>query len=188
MSAGRRFPRALALRVAGEICDALRPVCERLKVCGSLRRGKPDVGDVEFVFIPLLVTVPADFFTTCQADLAAGAIEALVAARTIEPRLNANGCRTWGPQNKLARHVASGLPLDFFSGREGNWWSLVVCRTGPAASNEAICNAAIARGWRWNPYGAGFYDRATGELVHRVSSEEDVFAAVGLPALPPSER
>ena len=47
-----RFPRAAAIAVARELCEALKPHCERLIVAGSLRRMKQQVGDVEIVYIP----------------------------------------------------------------------------------------------------------------------------------------
>ena len=46
------FPRAVAIQVARELCEALKPHCERLIVAGSLRRGKQEVGDVEILYIP----------------------------------------------------------------------------------------------------------------------------------------
>lgn len=36
----RRWPRSIAVGVARELCSVLNPLCERLIVAGSLRRGK----------------------------------------------------------------------------------------------------------------------------------------------------
>ena len=47
-----RFPRKDALAVARQCVELLAPVCEQLKVCGSLRRRRETVGDVEIVFVP----------------------------------------------------------------------------------------------------------------------------------------
>ena len=52
MSGKQKFPRAAALAVAKELCDALKPLAEKLIVAGSLRRRKQEVGDVEIVFVP----------------------------------------------------------------------------------------------------------------------------------------
>lgn len=190
MSSGPRFPRAAALAAAKEIVKVLEPACSELIVAGSLRRRKKDVGDIEVVFIPRTVTMPdpEDLLRTpkdfCAADLQ---INAMVAAGVLSKRPKKDGTFTWGPQIKLAVHVASGIPVDLFAGNPANWWCLLVCRTGSAENNVAICNAAIVKGWKWNPYGPGFSDRE-GRLVRRVTSERDVFHAVGLPYKEPWER
>lgn len=189
--AKRRYPRDQAIAVARELCDNLKPVVVEMVVAGSLRRRKDSVGDVEILFIPKFETRadPADMFgRELEVDLAAEQIEALLAAGILSKRPKCDGTFTWGAENKLAMHVASGIPVDLFSAQRANWANLVVCRTGSKESNERICNAAIARGWKWQPYGAGFQDRQTGKLIRTTRSERDVFAAVGLPYLEPWER
>jgi DNA polymerase/3'-5' exonuclease PolX len=103
-------------------------------------------------------------------------------------RPKTDGTLTWGADIKLAVHAESGIPVDFFQACAVNWHCLLVCRTGSKESNERLCNAAIARGWKWNSYGAGFSDRLSGELVRITRSESDVFEAVGLPYKEPWER
>lgn len=44
-----------ALAIAESVVDVLRPVCKRVEIAGSVRRGKPDVKDIEIVAIPDLV-------------------------------------------------------------------------------------------------------------------------------------
>lgn len=191
MSQGSRHPRAAALAVAGELVAGLRPACERLKVVGSLRRLKPDVGDVELLFLPRREDRPDPntlFGDLVAVDLAEAVIGDWLRRGVLRKRVDEAGRTTWGPSNKLAVHAASGIPVDLFAASAANWWSLVVCRTGSAASNTRICLAAEQRGWKWNPYGAGFYDRGTGELVRPVRGEADVFEAVGLICRPPAER
>jgi DNA polymerase/3'-5' exonuclease PolX len=207
----QRFPRALAIDVARELCNALAPHCERLVVAGSLRRRKKMVGDVEILFIPKTKHVPklaqTDMFSEVgralrcapdrgilttpppdlnHVDLAVIAIERLVAIATILPRKTSTGSVVWGPKNKLAYHVTSGIPVDLFSATLENWFNYLVCRTGSADNNTRIASAAQAKGWKWNPYGPGFTDQENN--IVRVDSEEDVFRLAGLPYLEPQER
>lgn len=191
MSQGPRYPREAALAVARELVAILRPACERLKVVGSLRRLKADVGDLELLFVPRRENRPDPntlFGDLVAVDLAEAVMGDWLRCGVLRKRVDEDGRRTWGPSNKLAVHAASGIPVDLFTAGEANWWSLVVCRTGSAASNTRICLAAEQRGWKWNPYGAGFYDRITGELIRPVRGEADVFEAVGLICRPPAER
>lgn len=186
-----KFPRAAALEVARELCAGLKDCTTRLLVAGSLRRRKEEVGDVEILFIPIVAPRPdpTDLFgKEVQTDLATRWINDHEQAGVLARRLKSDGTTTWGAQNKLALHVASGIPVDFFAGTLRNFPCLTVCRTGSAETNQRICNEAIKRGLRWQPYGEGFADRMTGTTLKICRSEQDVFAAVGLPYLEPWER
>ena len=182
-----RFPRDAALVVAGELVHLLGPVCERIAIAGSLRRGKADVGDVEILFIPRIEERPVDMFAMQPFSLAEEAIQRLLDAGTLTKRPNITGGTTWGDKNKLALHTASGIPVDLFAATEDNWFNYLVCRTGPAESNQRIATAAHNLGWKWNPYGPGFTHTATNEQ-RACHSEEAVFAFVGLPFHLPENR
>jgi len=47
-----------ARSIAAEIIEILEPYCEKIAVAGSIRRGKPEVGDIEIVAIPKAVVRP----------------------------------------------------------------------------------------------------------------------------------
>ena len=184
-----RFPLPVAAAVADHLVGQLSVACLRIVTAGSIRRARPDVGDIELLYIPRVEPSkdPADLFANRDVNLADRAIADLEARRILARRLNARGHPTFGPSNKLMVHVPSGIPVDLFTARRENWFNLLVCRTGPAESNMRIAKAAIGRGWRWNPYAPGF-TRAGGGEEHPVQSEEDVFAFVGLPYLEPQAR
>lgn len=193
MSDKPKYPRAEAVAVAKALCDVLKPLCERLIVAGSLRRRRAEVGDVEILYVPKLrtVEVPAeDMFEaprTALVDEVDAQLDWFLENGVIRQRLNINGSVAWGEKNKLAVHVASEMPVDFFMATEANWFNYLVCRTGGQESNVRIASAAKARGWQWNPYGEGF-TRLTGGVNYAVRSERDVFEFVGLPYQEPWER
>lgn len=199
MSDKPKFPRADALKVAKEMCEQLSPWCEErplekpwIIVAGSLRRRKELVGDVEILYVPQMRMVkPAgDWFADeVLVDLISARLDRLIKAGILKKRLTVMGSETWGPKNKLAVHVASGIPVDLFLATKENWYNYLVCRTGSAESNVAIASAAKAMGWGWNPYGTGF-SRPSG-LGHEervITSEREVFEFVGLPYKEPWER
>ena len=187
-----RWPHADGMTIAAEIWAALDPMCERIIVAGSLRRGKPTVGDVEILYIGRTETRPDpdDMFATIVVNLADEAIVALEKSGVLERRLNVNGSATYGQKNKLMRHRASGVPVDLFAATPENWWNYLVCRTGPAESNTRIATAAQLHGWKWHPYGPGFSrENEEGEREEFVvTCEEDVFRFVGLPFTEPRYR
>lgn len=181
-----RFPRAIAQAVAEELIAALAPACERIQYAGSLRREKPTVGDVELLFIPRIGLVPDGLFDLRPVPATDAVLDALLGANIIARRRNVRGAEMWGAKNKLAVHVASGIPVDLFAATPENWFNYLVCRTGPMESNVAIATAAQARGWKWNPYGPGFTDHRGVTIA--AGSERDVFALAGLPFAEPPQR
>ncbi len=186
MSGKVKYPRSAALAVAKEVCDRFRPITARLIVAGSLRRRKPEVGDVEILYIPKVAQEREGLFDMIAVNLVDRDLDRMLREGVIEKRENVRGSEMWGPKNKLARHRASGIPVDFFSATEENWWNYLVCRTGPAESNTLIASVAKAKGWRWDPYSVGFIDHEG--CWRRSESEEHVFQMLGLPYLPPWDR
>lgn len=180
-----RFPHKLACQVAGEIFEPLKAASTRIAVVGSVRRLRPFVHDIEILYIPKLETRKADMFATIEASLADEAIAHLLETGLIEKRLNSLGRPAFGPLNKLARHVETGLPVDLFAADEDNWWNMLVCRTGPKSSNIAIATAAAKLGWTWRPYEKGFTSGAHWHVTH---SEQEVFELVGLKYKEPRDR
>jgi len=186
-----KYPAVVVRVIAKEIQQSLERYCEPGYCCiaGSLRRLKPTVGDAEVLFVPRRELAPcgSELFDV-PTDLAAAAIKGLCTMKWLEPRRNAKGQLTWGELIKLTRHVATGVPIDFFTATKENWWNYLVCRTGPAESNLAICAAARARGWKWEPYSSGFVD--VNDATHRavMESERAVFEFVGLKYLEPKDR
>lgn len=189
MSDKPKFPNAVAMKVAKELCDSFKPVAERIIVAGSLRRRKPMVGDVEILYIPKTEVRPdpQDMFSTVVVNLVDEQISHLEKDGVLERRKNVNGSEMFGPKNKLMSHRATGMPVDLFQTTADNWHNYLVCRTGPKESNTRICTAAQRMGWKWNPYGNGFTKGVDGMQL-AMESEEAVFKFVGLPYLSPEKR
>ena len=207
MSDKVKFPRAQALPVAQAICAGLKPliVPEHLLVCGSLRRRKAEVGDVEFVFIPRLEDRPDPFDLfgkPVPTDLVGAWLEECLKAGRLAKRPNKKGFFTWGAQNKLglwlvAPEVTRGnpppdvvgyatMPVDFFATTRANWWLTVVIRTGPKELNLRLIAGARKKGLELHAYGV-FTEIATQQPVIP-RSERHVFELCGEPYLEPWER
>lgn len=182
-----RFAREIGMRVAAELCRALRPECIKIIVAGSLRRRKNDIGDIEILYIGRtgVRQKAGDMFEEEEFDRADAKILELELAEVIGRRLNVKGFETYGPKIKLVKHLETGLPVDLFKATADNWFNYLVCRTGPAASNINIAKRAQERGAHWMPFGSGF--RRGGQLIP-VESEAAVFEFVGLPYREPWER
>lgn len=192
MNAKPKFEREAALKVAQEIYDMLSPFCERCKVAGSLRRGKRFVSDIEFLFIPKRVPDPEMLFNSMLAasdmiSLADNLLNRLERDGVLKRRVGENGSTAWGPQNKLAVHVESGIPVDFFSTTEERWPVSLVIRTGGKQTNLMLTMGANKKGLKLNAYGEGFTNLNTGERIPCLT-EEDVFRIAGVPFRRPEFR
>lgn len=191
----KTFPLQDAVPIAEKFLKFLTPHCapNRILVVGSIRRRKPFVKDIEILFVskPSTRVDETDMFKReigCAAvDLA---LEKLLELGVIERRLSKIGRQSWGPENKLATHVKSGMPVDFFYTTDANWPNALVVRTGPSQSNKAIAAAAISKGWKWHAYGDGFTRNDGKSSIDRkvVAEERDVFDFVGIPFKSPEKR
>ena len=187
MSDKPKFPRAVALDVCRQILAHVRPGCERVIVAGSLRRNKKEVGDIEILYIPIMDQEREGLFDLKLVSRVDKALDWMLRAGVIAKRKNVNGSEMWGEKNKLALHVATGIPVDFFCTTAAAWFNYLVCRTGSAENNTRIAMAAKERGLRWNPYGEGFTWLSTGDTIP-VKEEKDVFRIAGLPYKEPHQR
>lgn len=185
----QRFPLAQAQVTAKELIYQLEGFCERIKIAGSVRRGKPNVGDIEVLVIPeMKVRDSGDLFGTEVWQSALDpALESMVASGVLEYRKTKTGSIMNGDKIKLLRHMAYGIPVDVFVTTAESWWNYLVCRTGPAESNKMIATRAKGMGLKWEPYSSGFLVRDTGERII-CRSEREVFDTVDLPYKDPGVR
>jgi DNA polymerase (family 10) len=165
-----------AQKIAETLKGLLEESCERIGIAGSIRRRKPEVGDIELLCIPRFEN---------GVDMLDKELGNMRFLGILAPRPNKRGSFTYGPENKLMLHVPTGIGVDIFSTTEECWPVALVVRTGGKQTNIRISMAAQARGYKFHAYGSGF-STPQEEIVCR--SEREVFEAVGLPYREPWER
>lgn len=183
-----KWPIAKASALADDLTSIIAPHCLHNITCGSIRREKPEVGDVELVFVPKKAAGLIDLFAeTSEMDLL---MSEMLAGGVLRKRLGIDGKPCWGKANKLAVHCRTGIPVDFFSTTLEALPNYTVCRTGGAQNNKLIAIRANELGWEWNPTSIGFTKISGEEKGHvvRMHSEQEVFAFVRLPYLHPRDR
>jgi DNA polymerase/3'-5' exonuclease PolX len=182
----KKYPRETALKVAEELKAILGPACHQIAIVGSLRRGKAEVHDAELLYVPRFTERPEDMFASRFVDLAEEVTDKLLADGVLKKRPNINGHFAWGSSNKLAIHVASGLPVDLFTTTEKRWWVALVIRTGSKETNLRLTTGAIKQGRKLNAYGEGV--TMPDGTVTPAFSEKSVFDLCGVPYLQPEKR
>lgn len=178
MGGTTRWPHAEALAVAEELRGLLEPHCERIEIAGSLRRQKPDVGDIELLCVPK----PAE--SIWHTDALDAALSGLMGDGVLNFRLNGRGSRTYGPLNKYLTHLASGIAVDVFSTDLDHWGAALLIRTGPKEMNVRMMTRCAGLGFKGYVY--GIRNRQGEDMA--VPDEESVFRLLGWDYVPPEQR
>lgn len=206
VKAKTRFAIEEAVAVGVSLFGPLYPCCEEqegggyyLQMAGSVRRKRREVGDLEIVCVPKIGELPDGLFTK-PGSLVDACLDDMIGKGILAKRLNSLGQQSWGAKNKLAVHVETGLPVDFFMTTREAWFNYLVCRTGGAETNTLIATAAQRRGLKWHPYSTGFEvidpglagkilqtDVRRGAMLPALS-EEDVFRIAGIEYQAPWNR
>lgn len=205
-----KFKLDFVLPIANDLHTRLAPLCLRSCIAGSIRRQKPLVGDIEVLFIPCvtLETTEGELFPKPLSTVTLW-IEELQKNKILAPRLKRDGSQTYGSKIKLMTHVETGIPIDFFTATETNWWNNLVCRTGSREHNIKLASRALELGFGWEMMGDGFvvtnehaalqtirrfqlgipeYAVKLGARIFCPQSEEEVFTFLQIPYLLPEQR
>lgn len=159
----RRTPIVDALGVAREMVRELAEVggVTEVEWCGSLRRFADTIGDVDIV--------------VATAD-PRPVMDHVAAHRTASEVIGHGDTKT----SILTR---TGLQIDVRAVAPDQFGSAILYFTGSKAHNIALRQRSIDRGWLLNEYGL-----IDGETVVASRTEEEIYAALDLPWIPPPLR
>lgn len=174
MSEGERIPRQAALDLADQVIAVLSPHCERIEIAGSLRRGKPDVGDIEIVCIPCL---ELDLFGTGSRT-----------AQAIETALREAGYSLAKNGEHFKQFSLGVCKCDLFITVPECWGVIFTIRTGSADFSHRLVTPRNQGGLL-----PSYLKVKDGRIWHgdtclETWEESDVFQAAGLDWIPPEAR
>ena len=149
--------------VAHQVEEAVKSLCDKLKIVGSIRRKKPQVGDCDFVVL-------------ATDNNWAKIVQALRKSKVI--------CS--GPSlTKVNFPVEGGFfQVDFYRATPQTFGIQELIRTGSADHNMWLAGYAISKGYRLK-YSVGLIKDGIAVAGER---EESVFSALDLPCPEPQER
>lgn len=164
-------------------------VCVRAAIAGSLRRRRPEVGDIEIVAIPRIGErqVPIG-----QGDLFLAGVQAEVRLYNalwehLDGQAESGRIRYSKRGDKYRQFTLEGVQVDLFTAEPGNWGWIYLIRTGSADFSHGVAGALNGRG----------YESALGYIRKRSQSigepietpeESDVFRLAGMAWVPPEKR
>ncbi|MCA9291155.1 MAG: DNA polymerase/3'-5' exonuclease PolX [Phycisphaerales bacterium] len=164
-----------ALPVAESMLTTLRAVPGVIEAAfaGSLRRGCETIGDIDLLVATTDPDAAGEAFRTMD-----GVVQVLAAGAT-----------------KSAVRLGSGLQVDLRVVEEASYGAALLYFTGSKQHNVRLRERAVKRGLRLNEYGLfpddGTHDEAPqrrGIAPVAARTEEEIYAAVDLPWIPPELR
>jgi len=155
--------------LAFKILEAIEPYCVRVEVAGSFRRQKQTINDLDLVVHPLYW---------------------LLMVKVIRSEF---GALTVKQGDKLAilnvpfasKQGQGYIQVDLYRADPNTWGIVLLVRTGSKEHNVKLCNLAISKGLRLQ-YSVGLTDKYGNVVAGR--TEEEVFAALGMPYVVPQDR
>jgi len=164
-SSGGRIHLDVALELADQLLAELsaQPFVRRAAYAGSLRRMRETVGDID-----LLVT----------ADQAAAVMETFCASPRVL-RVLAHG------PTKSSVLTTKGVQVDLRVVEPAVWGAALMYFTGSKPHNIHLRALAVRAGLKLSEY--GLFDAGSGEQL-AAATEEEVYARLGLPWIPPPLR
>lgn len=162
--------------IAKELVDLLFPLCRRIVVAGSLRRLRPEIGDIEIVaepkeYVPDLLGNPTETHSLDTFDW------------------SVIGVLVKGGHKYKQVELKQGISLDLFIVTPPAQWGVVLLlRTGNDNFSRTLVTKKVYGGMM--PVAYKMKDGALwhgGELVP-TPEERDVFKVLGIKYIPPVER
>jgi DNA polymerase/3'-5' exonuclease PolX len=164
---------ARAFEIANRIITSLEPFCERIVVAGSVRRGKPDVKDIE------ILAKPFSGITDLGGNLVPADVDVSSLGRVLKN----------GPKYKQIA-LSEGINLDLFLVTPpAQWGVLLAIRTGPADFSKRLVSIRRFGGYlpSWAKVKDGAVWHSKGDLL-LMPEEKDFFEFCGLPLILPVYR
>lgn len=162
------------MRAAGALVECLQPACERIAIAGSLRRKKPEVGDIEIVAIPSPVL---NLFGEASGETY---VDYCLADWGIHLSKNGPKYKQW--------QSGDACQIDLFLATPDNWGLILMIRTGSADFSKRMMTQRAWGGYL--PDGLKVSDGQVWQMGAHVSvpEEADLFALWKMDYIEPGER
>ncbi|HLN88822.1 MAG TPA: hypothetical protein VK253_02040 [Candidatus Binatia bacterium] len=149
--------------IAKQVEDLIKPLCDKFKIVGSIRRKRPIIGDCDFV----VKATDANWSKICNALKKSQ----VICTGSIVIKVN-------------VPFEGNLFQVDFYRAHDNNFGIQELIRTGSAEHNTWLASYAISKGYRLK-YSDGLVK--DGQVVAG-KTEESVFSALGLPCKKPEDR
>jgi DNA polymerase/3'-5' exonuclease PolX len=150
---------ARAEEIASDLVRKIRPFCRQIEVCGSIRRRKSEVNDID------IVVIPSDLY-------------GLISWLSYNTTVLKSGA-------KIIEGKYRRFQYDIYIASEETFETIKLIRTGSASFNVKLASIALAKGWKLKADGTGLID-SEGNVIAR--SEIEILQKLLGKWVPPEER
>lgn len=164
-------PEARAL--ADKVIAQLKGHIERGLICGSFRRGKAELSDLDVAVIPKTVEVKDMFGTVIDTVACQGFCDVINSWDKIKG----------SPTGKYCQRRVDGHKVEISIATPENWGCITLIRTGSAEFTHLVMKIALQRGFEQR--GGYLYK---GDQLIPCYDERDYFAALGIDFIEPHLR
>ena len=159
--------------IAQGVVAKLRPVTEQIKVCGSLRRLRKEVSDIDIVCEPKRTPVKDLFGAISGYQVDPKFIEVVNSWEKIKG----------SPEGKYCQRLVDGVKVEISIADKTRFGNLVIIRTGDAEFSHNIMKRVLKMGFEQR--GGYLYN---GDKIIPLYTEEDYFKILNLPYIEPKDR
>jgi len=171
----RKLYHAEAWNIAKSVIERLAPFCQRIEIAGSLRRLKPEVGDIELVAIPKFET---DMFGTISENHMLDSVDWSKYGKPVK-----------GGHKYKQIELEEGLTLDLFIITPPAQWGIqFMIRTGSADFSHRLVTSRKYGGLMPSNYRVEGGAIWSNNHVVETPEEQDVFNLIGVPFIAPELR
>lgn len=168
--------------LANQIVQLLKPACIRLEVAGSIRREKPEIGDIEIIAISKLQLGLFQNLEDINQPVLHPYLDSLLGLSIVK-------LDEWGPKyRKFALLEHQDVPVDLFIIRPEQWGYTLAIRTGPANLSQKLVTHRAKGGFLPGHLSVKESQLWTENGPIPTPEEEHFFQALELPLLEPQNR
>lgn len=162
-----------ARQLAERVCHQLAPHCDRIKICGSIRRKKQEVSDIDIVVLPKTNPVKDLFGMVTHHERIPGFVDVINQWHKIKG--DAAG--------KYTQRLIEGHKLEIAIAHPDNFGILTLIRTGNADFSHLIMKIVNSRGFEQKE---GFLYK--NKNLISIPEEMWYFKTLGIPYVQPELR
>ena len=156
--------------------EKFKPYCDKIKIAGSIRRERPDCGDIEIVCVPTNISIQGKgLFTAPTIKRNLNFINLVNSLPKIKGKAEGKYCKLQLPE---------GITLDLFMCQEHNFGLIWMLRTGSDKFSKRMVTEIKSKGF----YCYDGYLWNSKHNVIPVKNEKDFFDITGLPFVKPNLR
>lgn len=180
-----------ARAIAEAFRDRIAPACHAVQICGSVRREKPEVGDIEIVAVPVVYETAQSLFSDVP-PVEMSELDTQLLTMVARQLVRFDGeLKRNGPKYKRLVHghgTAEQIVIDLFIAEPTNYGNLVAIRTGNAEFSRLLVTQRAFGGLMPGDLRQSGGHLWRGETRMDCPTEAAFFAALGLDVPDPRIR